>query len=120
MVSHNMEDVRAVADRIVVLRLGRNNGEFDAKTVTTEELVAAITGASDNAVTRRRDRPAPRTPETRKRGHEPTTPTQAPTALDRSDERLQQTRASAAPFGRSGAASRPATSACCRWSSGCW
>ena len=28
MVSHNMEDVRAVADRIVVLRLGRNNGVF--------------------------------------------------------------------------------------------
>jgi simple sugar transport system ATP-binding protein/D-xylose transport system ATP-binding protein len=56
MVSHNMEDVRAVADRIVVLRLGRNNGEFDAKTVTTEQLVAAITGASDNVVTRRRDR----------------------------------------------------------------
>src|SRR3954468_2063281 len=53
MVSHNMEDVRAVADRIVVLRLGRNNGEFDAKTVTTEQLVAAITRASDNAVTRR-------------------------------------------------------------------
>ena len=28
MISHNMEDVRAVADRIVVLRLGRNNGVF--------------------------------------------------------------------------------------------
>src|SRR6187455_649940 len=28
MISHNMEDVRAVADRIVVLRLGRNNGIF--------------------------------------------------------------------------------------------
>ena len=27
MISHNMEDVRAVADRIVVLRLGRNNGD---------------------------------------------------------------------------------------------
>lgn len=56
MVSHNMEDVQAVADRIVVLRLGRNNGSFDVATVTTEELVAAITGASDNAVTRRRHR----------------------------------------------------------------
>ena len=30
MISHNMEDVRAVADRVVVLRLGRNNGVFDA------------------------------------------------------------------------------------------
>ena len=28
MISHNMEDVRAVADRIVVLRLGRNNGDL--------------------------------------------------------------------------------------------
>jgi len=56
MVSHNMEDVRAVSDRIVVLRLGRNNGNFDTRTVTTEELVAAITGATDNVVTRRRDR----------------------------------------------------------------
>jgi D-xylose transport system ATP-binding protein len=56
MVSHNMEDVRAVADRIVVLRLGRNNGEFDARTVSSAELVAAITGATDNVVTRRTGR----------------------------------------------------------------
>jgi ABC-type sugar transport system ATPase subunit len=56
MVSHNMEDVRAVADRIVVLRLGRNNGEFDARIVTSEQVVAAITGATDNVVTRRTDR----------------------------------------------------------------
>jgi D-xylose transport system ATP-binding protein len=56
MISHNMEDVRAVADRVVVLRLGRNNGEFDARTVSSEEVVAAITGATDNVVTRRRDR----------------------------------------------------------------
>jgi len=53
MISHNMEDVRAVADRIVVLRLGRNNGVFDATDVTTETLVAAITGATDNVATRR-------------------------------------------------------------------
>lgn len=32
MISHNMEDVRAVADRIIVLRLGRNNGVFDKTT----------------------------------------------------------------------------------------
>ncbi len=56
MISHNMEDVRAVADRVVVLRLGRNNGEFDARTVSSEEVVASITGATDNVVTRRRDR----------------------------------------------------------------
>lgn len=53
MISHNMADVTAVADRVVVLRLGRNNGVFDAETVSAEELVAAITGAGDNAVTRR-------------------------------------------------------------------
>jgi D-xylose transport system ATP-binding protein len=56
MISHNMEDVRAVADRIVVLRLGRNNGDFNARTVSTADLVASITGATDNVVTRRRDR----------------------------------------------------------------
>jgi D-xylose transport system ATP-binding protein len=52
MISHNMEDVRAVADRIVVLRLGRNNGVFTPDT-SNEELVGAITGAIDNAVSRR-------------------------------------------------------------------
>jgi D-xylose transport system ATP-binding protein len=52
LISHNMEDVRAVADRIVVLRLGRNNGTFGPE-ATQEELVAAITGATDNSVSRR-------------------------------------------------------------------
>jgi D-xylose transport system ATP-binding protein len=53
LISHNMADVMAVADRIVVLRLGRNNGEFIARDATSEDIVAAITGATDNAVTRR-------------------------------------------------------------------
>jgi D-xylose transport system ATP-binding protein len=53
LISHNMADVQAVADRIVVLRLGRNNGEFKVAEVSYEEIIAAITGASDNAVTRR-------------------------------------------------------------------
>jgi len=52
MVSHNMEDVRAVADRIVVLRLGRNNGVFEPD-ASNQELVSAITGASNNSVSRR-------------------------------------------------------------------
>lgn len=55
LITHNMEDVRAVADRVVVLRLGRNNGAFTVKETNTQELVAAITGATDNVVTRRRD-----------------------------------------------------------------
>ena len=60
LVSHNMADVQAVADRIVVLRLGRNAAEFRTQDVTTEDLVAAITGASDNVVaTRARKHLAP-------------------------------------------------------------
>ncbi|MBY9076314.1 ATP-binding cassette domain-containing protein [Nocardioides sp. WL0053] len=50
LVSHNMADVQAVADRIIVLRLGRNAAEFNVDETTTEQLVAAITGASDNVV----------------------------------------------------------------------
>ncbi|MFT3688428.1 ATP-binding cassette domain-containing protein [Paenirhodobacter sp.] len=57
IISHNMEDVRAVADRIVVLRLGRNNGVFTPE-ASNHELVAAITGATENAVSRRRARKA--------------------------------------------------------------
>jgi D-xylose transport system ATP-binding protein len=53
LISHNMADVQAVADRVVVLRLGQNNGDFRVSEVTYEEIVAAITGASDNVVTQR-------------------------------------------------------------------
>jgi D-xylose transport system ATP-binding protein len=53
LISHNMADVQAVADRIYVLRLGRNGAEFAIGDVTTEQLVAAITGASDNVVSQR-------------------------------------------------------------------
>ena len=56
LVSHNMADVQAVADRIVVLRLGRNAAEFRVEEATTEDLVAAITGASDNVVADRAHR----------------------------------------------------------------
>lgn len=55
MISHNMEDVRAVADRIVVLRLGRDNGVFEPD-ASNQDLVSAITGASNNAVSRRAER----------------------------------------------------------------
>ncbi len=57
IISHNMEDVRAVADRIVVLRLGRNNGTFQPD-ASNHELVTAITGATENAVSRRSQRKA--------------------------------------------------------------
>ena len=62
MISHNMEDVRAVADRIVVLRLGRNNGIF-APDASNTELVSAITGAASNSVSRRAERLAATTHE---------------------------------------------------------
>jgi D-xylose transport system ATP-binding protein len=45
LVSHNLANVFAVADRIYVLRLGRQAGDFDAAKVTQDQVVAAITGA---------------------------------------------------------------------------
>jgi D-xylose transport system ATP-binding protein len=45
LISHNLNDVRAVADRIEVLRHGRNNGSF-AATESHEAILAAITGAT--------------------------------------------------------------------------
>ncbi len=60
LISHNLADVRAVADRIAVLRLGRNNGFFKADEASQEEIIAAITGAVDNTVTRRQARIAER------------------------------------------------------------
>ncbi|HEX6686552.1 MAG TPA: ATP-binding cassette domain-containing protein [Candidatus Limnocylindrales bacterium] len=56
LISHNLADVKAVADRVVVLRLGRNAGEFDPDETTQEQIVQAITGADDNAVSRRQQR----------------------------------------------------------------
>ncbi|MBU7600445.1 ATP-binding cassette domain-containing protein [Streptomyces sp. P38-E01] len=53
LISHNMADVKAVANRVAVLRLGRNNGVFDVATTSQEEIISAITGATENAVTRR-------------------------------------------------------------------
>ncbi|MEZ0448441.1 ATP-binding cassette domain-containing protein [Cellulomonas sp. ICMP 17802] len=46
LISHNMNDVRAVSDKIVVLRHGRNNGSFDADSTSYEAILAAITGAT--------------------------------------------------------------------------
>jgi D-xylose transport system ATP-binding protein len=45
IISHNLEDVFQVADRITVLRLGRHVGTYDAKKVGREQLVAYMTGA---------------------------------------------------------------------------
>jgi D-xylose transport system ATP-binding protein len=49
VISHNLADVFQVADRIVVLRLGRRAGTFKAGETTQDEVVAAITGAHAGA-----------------------------------------------------------------------
>ena len=43
LISHNLHDVFETADRITVLRLGRNVGIFERKTTTQQEIVEAIT-----------------------------------------------------------------------------
>jgi D-xylose transport system ATP-binding protein len=49
VISHNLENVYSVADRIVVLRLGRVAATYDRRTTPREEVVAAITGAAVRA-----------------------------------------------------------------------
>jgi D-xylose transport system ATP-binding protein len=49
VISHNLADVFEIADRIVVLRLGRSVGDFSSTEVTEEHVVAAITGLGNNA-----------------------------------------------------------------------
>ncbi len=46
LISHNLADVQTVGDRTVVLRLGRNAGEFRTAEATPESVVAAITGGT--------------------------------------------------------------------------
>src|SRR5947209_2702435 len=45
VISHNLEDVFTVADRIIVLRPGRRAGTFDVRSTSRQEIVGAITGA---------------------------------------------------------------------------
>lgn len=53
LISRNMGDIKAVADRVAVLRLGRNNGFFDVNTTSQEQIISSMTGATDNAVSHR-------------------------------------------------------------------
>ncbi|HEX6714774.1 MAG TPA: ATP-binding cassette domain-containing protein [Thermoleophilaceae bacterium] len=48
VISHNLADVFEVADRIYVLRLGREAGDFKSGDVSQDQVVAAITGSSGN------------------------------------------------------------------------
>src|SRR5579862_8743231 len=43
IISHNLHDIFETANRITVLRLGRNVGVFDRRTTTQQEVVSAIT-----------------------------------------------------------------------------
>jgi D-xylose transport system ATP-binding protein len=43
LISHNLHDIFEVADRITVLRLGRNVGVYERATTTQQEVVHAIT-----------------------------------------------------------------------------
>jgi len=45
VISHNLADVFEVADRILVLRLGKKAGDYAASETSQGEIVAAITGA---------------------------------------------------------------------------
>jgi D-xylose transport system ATP-binding protein len=64
LISHNMSDVMAVADRVSVLRLGRNNGTFNVSETSSQDIIAAITGATTNAVSERAARRAEHEPAT--------------------------------------------------------
>jgi D-xylose transport system ATP-binding protein len=48
VISHNLADVFEVADRIYVLRLGREAGEFKVGEASQDQIVGAITGATGN------------------------------------------------------------------------
>jgi len=50
LISHNLHDVFAVADRISVLRLGRNAGLYDRQATTQQEVVHAITAGAPTKV----------------------------------------------------------------------
>jgi D-xylose transport system ATP-binding protein len=58
LISHSMGDVKALADRAAVLRLGRNNGFFDVNTTSQEQIISSITGATENVPRRPASREA--------------------------------------------------------------
>jgi D-xylose transport system ATP-binding protein len=49
VVSHQLAAIFEVCDRIVVLRLGRNAGNFDAHTTSFDQIITAITGKQASA-----------------------------------------------------------------------
>ena len=49
VITHNLHEVFALADRIVVLRLGRRVATFQQEQTTPEEVVTAIMGSGPKA-----------------------------------------------------------------------
>src|SRR3954454_753299 len=49
VISHNLADVFEVADRVFVLRLGRNAGTFRVAEANEDQIVSAITGLGDGS-----------------------------------------------------------------------
>ena len=45
VISHNISEVLEVSDRVVVLRLGKVVANFETKNITSDDVVAAITGS---------------------------------------------------------------------------
>ena len=45
LITHNLDDMRALADRVVVLRRGRNAGDLGLAASTDDEVVGRITGS---------------------------------------------------------------------------
>jgi D-xylose transport system ATP-binding protein len=50
IISHNLHDIFETADRITVLRLGRNAGLFERRKTTQQEVVEAITAGAPTKV----------------------------------------------------------------------
>jgi len=50
LISHNLHDIFETADRITVLRLGRNVGVFDRRSTTQQAVVEAITAGTPTKV----------------------------------------------------------------------
>jgi D-xylose transport system ATP-binding protein len=57
VISHNLADVFEVVDRVIVLRLGRLVNAFDIRSTTSEQIVAAITGAEFGSIMKETDAP---------------------------------------------------------------
>jgi D-xylose transport system ATP-binding protein len=50
LISHNLHDIFEVADRIAVLRLGRNVGVYERASTTQQQVVHAITAGQPTKV----------------------------------------------------------------------